>query len=154
MNKKLFNLIAYFLKNYPHKDELSNARLTKMIYLSDWYSAIHHEVQVTNIKWYFDNHGPFVWDIKNEVERNPEYFLIHETLNMFGGKKRLIKLKKDLTVSLTDIEEAAAKHIIQVTKDLNYDDFIKLVYSTYPIATTEKYSSLNLVTKAAKYLEE
>ena len=153
MNKKIFNLIAYFLKEYPHKDELSNARLTKMIYLSDWYSAIHVKQQITDIKWYYDNHGPFVWDIKREVDAHPEFFKVLETSNMFGGKKRLIKLNKEPKISLDENEKEAADHIINVTKNLNWDMFIKLVYLTYPIISTEKYSHLNLVSKAKKYLE-
>jgi len=33
--KKLANIIAYLSSNYPHKNELSKARLTKLVYLAD-----------------------------------------------------------------------------------------------------------------------
>lgn len=46
---KLIDIILYILKNYPHKNELSNARLTKMIYLIDWRSAFDNGKQITNI---------------------------------------------------------------------------------------------------------
>ena len=31
----LRDIVAYVCKNYPYKDELSNARVTKMVYLAD-----------------------------------------------------------------------------------------------------------------------
>jgi hypothetical protein len=37
---ELKDIIAYYCKQYPHKAELSKARLTKMVYLADWKSAI------------------------------------------------------------------------------------------------------------------
>ncbi len=40
------------------------------------------------------------------------------------------------------------------TMRLNWDGFIKLVYSTYPILKSERYSELNLVEFAKQYLLE
>ena len=69
---KLIDIILYILKNYPHKNELSNARLTKMIYLIDWRSAFDNGKQITNIKWYFDNYGSFVHDVEEEIVNHQE----------------------------------------------------------------------------------
>ena len=53
----LENVIAYFCLHYPHKRELSKARLTKLVYLADWFSALIFRRQITNINWIF-NHFP------------------------------------------------------------------------------------------------
>ena len=52
---ELKEVISYLVSKYPHKDELSNARLTKMIYLADWRHAITQGNQITDIRWFFDN---------------------------------------------------------------------------------------------------
>ncbi len=48
----LKDIIAYYCDRYPHKEELSKARLTKMVYLADWKSAIVHGKQISDIKWF------------------------------------------------------------------------------------------------------
>ncbi len=53
------DIVIHILKNYPHKDELSNARVTKLVYLADWRHVLETKEQISSIKWYFDNYGPF-----------------------------------------------------------------------------------------------
>ncbi len=48
-------------------------------------------------------------------------------------------------------EKASLDYIIEVTKKLYWGDFIKLVYATHPIASSERYSYLNLIEKADEY---
>lgn len=151
---KLRDVIAYILENYPHKNELSNARLTKLVYLSDWNSCLKSGSQITSIKWYFDNYGPFVWDVKQEVEKNPHLFTVEQTMNAHGSIKNLIKsLKLPKDLALTSKEKASIDKIIDITKNMYWDDFINLVYSTYPILSTERYSYLNLESLAKRYKE-
>jgi len=149
----LQDTLIYILEKYPYKNELSNARLTKLVYLSDWYNTLHHEKQISNIKWYFDNYGPFVWDIYKEVEKNPIFNITHTT-NFFGKEKKLISLKKSSDYKLSEVEKKSIDKIIKITKELNWEKFINLVYSTYPILTTEKYNYLNLKNKAQEYKQQ
>jgi hypothetical protein len=149
----LEDILIYIIEEYPHKDELSNARLTKLVYLSDWYNSIHNNQQISHINWYFDNYGPFVWDIYKEVDENPRFKVSH-TLNFFGTEKKLIRLINPKTVNLTETEIFSINKIIEATRDLNYENFINLVYSTYPILTTEKYNFLDLVSKAKQFNRE
>ncbi len=149
---KLKEIISYILIKYPHKDEISNARLTKMVYLSDWLQAIKKQKQITNIEWYFDNYGPYVPDIHSEISKHPDLFECKETINMFGGPKTLFSIKNNNYDPLLDIsEKEVIDDIIDITKTLNWEEFIKLVYSTYPIVSSERYSQLNLVEKAKEY---
>ena len=147
----LKNILIYILNNYPHKDDLSNARLTKLVYLSDWYHAIHNKKQISTINWYFDNYGPFVWDIYKQAQ-DSETFKVHLTKNIYGKEKKLITLKEDISSNIPDVEKISIDKIIDSTQSLNWDEFIKLVYSTYPILTTEKYNFLNLIEKAEEHV--
>ncbi len=46
----LKDIIAYILQNYPSnkKHELSNARVTKMVYLADWRNCLRSKGQVSD----------------------------------------------------------------------------------------------------------
>lgn len=148
----LEDVVAYILAKYPHKDELSNARVTKMVYLADWKSAIERGKTITDIRWFFDNHGPFVWSVKDTVVQHPELFTINSTRNMYGTKKDLLELVDDeYEPVLTKDERRFLDHVIEQTKPLVWADFIKLIYATYPVASSERYTYLDLLKKAKEY---
>jgi len=150
---KLKDVMAYIIKKYPYKSDLSNAKLTKMIYLADWKHAITYSHQISEIKWYFDNYGPFVWDIKDEALNNPDTFIVKEVLNAYGSPKAIIGIiQMQYVPEISKEEEKSINHVIESAKKLNWDQFIRLVYSTYPIISSEKYTYLDLVNKAKEYL--
>ncbi|MEW4529404.1 Panacea domain-containing protein [Maioricimonas sp. JC845] len=148
----LRDIMTYLCEHYPYKDDLSRAKLTKLVYLADWKSAIDHGRQMSNIEWYFDNYGPFVWKVWDTASENPETFEIEKSENMFGNPKHVIRLTgRAAPASLEPEEQAVLDHVISTTKDLGWNDFIKLVYSTYPVVSSERYSQLDLVKKAREY---
>jgi hypothetical protein len=152
---RLHDIIAYLLQKYPYKNELSTARLTKMIYLSDWKAALDSGEQLTDIQWFFDNYGPFVWDVTREAGAHPRLFNIEDTENMYGDRKRLFRLLDgDYTPDLSSQDKQVLDHVISATEDLNWDQFIKLVYSTYPVISSDRYTTLDLAAKASEYKEE
>jgi len=149
---KLSQVIAYLLDKYPKKEDLSNARVTKMVYLSDWRHAIKTGKQITDINWYFDHYGPYVHDIYNCAKRYDCIFFINDDFNSFGAVKKILSLKKTVNYdSLSSDEEKILDHVIEHTKDLRFPDFIKLVYSTHPILTSDRYSHLDLVEMAIDF---
>lgn len=146
------DVLAYLLANYPHEQELSNARVTKMIYLADWHHAINVGSQITPISWIFDNYGPFVWDVAQTAKMCPELFSTSEETNMYGSRKLQLSLvDKDYVPEVSSREAASIKHVIETTKGLYWSGFIRLVYSTYPIVNAERYSSLDLPAMAKNY---
>ena len=153
---KLKDVMVYLIGHYPSgiQHELSNARLTKMVYLADWHQAINHERQITDIKWYFDNYGPFVRDVEREASKSKDVFCVDLGSNMYGQPKKMISLRSGAgATELTEAEIQSLDHIISITQKLYWDDFIKVVYATHPIASSERYSFLNLVEKSQEYIE-
>lgn len=147
---KLADVMAYLMERQDGAQ--SNARLTKMVYLADWHQAINHGKQITPIKWYFDNYGPFVWDVYKESAAHPDLFAVKEEENVFGQVKKFIRLKsKPSRLDLTADEKKSLDHVIDNTSHLSWDYFIRLVYSTYPIVSSDRYSQLDLLKKAAEY---
>lgn len=145
------DVIVYFCENYPHKAELSKARLTKMVYLADWMSAIQRRKQISNIKWMYNHYGPYVDDVAEVVQKDHLFEMI-STVNLYGSTKDVVKLKKNNNnVILTNAERTILDSIIKITAPLYWNRFIELVYSTYPILKSPRYSSLDLVALAGEY---
>jgi len=149
----LRDAIAYICKHYPHKDELSNARVTKMVYLADWRSAITRGKQMTEVPWVFHHYGPFVYDILDTAKEDPAFEVV-PTHNMYGAPKDLLKVAHDATyLSVGEDEKDILNFVIDSSADKNWDEFIRLVYSTYPILAGERHSKLDLVELANEYRE-
>lgn len=147
----LLDVIGYICENYPYKNELSKARLTKLVYLSDWKSAIEQGRQISNIKWVFNHHGPYVDDVYQEAYQSHLFKIIRE-LNVYGNEKVIINLahKKNWeSLSYDDIK--CIDHVIKETQSMYWSSFINLVYSTYPVVISDKYSRINLVESARSY---
>lgn len=87
---KVSTLIKYICSVYPHAHELSNARLTKLIYLVDWEFVQNYGHQLTDIHWYFDNYGPFVRDIQDIAYEDPEIEILN-TQTIYGTAKTLFR---------------------------------------------------------------
>ncbi|BEE07972.1 Panacea domain-containing protein [Aeromonas dhakensis] len=154
MKTVISNIIKYLLKEYPHKAELSASRLTKMIYLMDWKSSIDYGRQITNAQWHFDHYGPYVDDFVRMAKEDKD-ISVENTSNYYGGKKQLFKLSEKFEgdFDLTKEQKEIADFVINATKQKNYEDFIQLVYSTYPVISNDRYSDLDLVGSAEKYKE-
>ena len=150
----LKDIIKYLFVNYPYKNELSKARVVKMVYLADWKYAITYGKQITCIHWYFNHYGPYVSDVINEI-RNDKDFTLTMVTNALGEPKELITVTDDfVNPVLSDDVKDVLDFVIRKTSPLFWEDFIALVYSTYPVVTQPKYSYLNLEELAKEYMKK
>ncbi|WP_165734395.1 Panacea domain-containing protein [Polaribacter sp. 20A6] len=143
-------VLKYLFKKYPNPSELSKARVVKMIYLADWKSAITQDKQLTNIKWIYNHYGPYVDDIINLLKQDDD-FEIKSDLNYYNKPREIIILKGKVNVKLNKSTTEILDFVIDKTSRLNWDDFIKLVYSTYPIIQEKKLNQLDLLKLAKEY---
>ena len=151
---RLQNIIAYFCANYPYKGELSKARLTKLVYLADWFSALADGKQLTNIEWVFNHYGPYVEDVVRAADEDYG-FVIEDDWTSYGSRKQLIKFYgKPNDIELTNREEEILDAVIEKTRRLYFNDFIDYVYSTYPVSSKERYSVLDLERLAKEYKKQ
>lgn len=148
---QLRDVMAYLCARYPHKNELSKARLTKMVYLADWRAAITRNAQITSISWIYNYYGPYVDDVTDVARDDPGFEVIH-TANMYGGYKEIIRyVGNEDWHSLTGSDIKVLDYVIEMTAPMYWDQFIELVYSTFPITKMPRFAPLNLVALAREY---
>lgn len=143
---KISDVAAYLCDHYPHKSELSKTRLTKLVYLGDWKAAQKLGRQITGIKWYFHNYGPYVPDVVEGVKSDPR-FDVTTSVNHYGDSKMEISLVEGSksSVGLSKEEQAILDEVIAETSPLYWNAFIKHVYETPPIEKSNRYRSLDLL---------
>lgn len=146
---KIKHIVRYFVKNYPYKNELSKTRITKMVYLADWYSALKHGKQLTDIEWFFDHYGPYVSDVFDAVA-DDRHLIIKRDYNAFGNPKDIVALKKAYhvfdspSIRMDNQNQEILEEVIEDTQQLNWNEFIDYVYSSYPIKSSIRYNHLDL----------
>ena len=136
---ELFKII---ISVYPQKQEITRDRLVKLTYLSDWRSAIINKKQITNIKWYINNYGPYI--------ENMYGILKEKSFDINDSIEERKKFDGEIATEIMTVVD----FIINKTKELNNNDFTTLVFSTFPLATSTKYSYVDLVEKAKQYLSD
>ena len=146
----LRDVVAFICQNHPNPNELSKARLTKLVYLADWKMCLDVDHQMTETQWYFNHYGPYVPDVE-QLARNDPAFFVEQTSNYYGGLKEIIRNVEYIQPQLNENERGVLKFCIENTKNLSWDDFIKLIYSTYPIVTESRFEYLNLPALAYDY---
>lgn len=148
--EKTIEILKYLFSNYPNPSELSKARAVKMIYLADWKSAITNGNQLTDIKWIYNHYGPYVEDVIDTIRKDENFEVIPDT-NYFNQPKEVIRLKKKVEADIAESSKNILDFVIEKTSPLYWDDFIRLVYSTYPIVKEKKLNRLNLTELAKEY---
>ena len=144
-------LIRYILLNYPNIGELSKPRLVKLIYLIDWKYTIENGKQFTNINWYFNHYGPYVNDIIDLMRAQTDVFQVKSYINQYEGITDKFELIDKSPVTLTPDVKSITDLFIDYTYKLTWSNFISLVYSSYPIKTSLKYTNLDLVKMSVEF---
>lgn len=149
--KNIQKIIAYLCLQYPYKNDITKARLTKMVYLADWFSALLDSKQLTDVKWVFNHYGPYVDDVVEAAHSSLGFKIEHQN-TMYGSSKYVISYNgAPESIDLTDREKNILDAVIDKTKSMYFNDFVEYVYSTYPVKTKERYSTFDLVALAKRY---
>ncbi len=122
-----------------------------MVYLADWRHVLKHRKQISSIQWHFDTYGPFVWDVHEAIKDNPA-FTTGESAAGSRVLRRTVKLR-DLSIKPTvdDDTRTTLDHVVESTASLSWIEFVRLIYSTYPIVKSARFTDLNLVALGAAY---
>ena len=152
---KLREIIYYIIKTYPNKSQLTNARLTKLVYLSDWRNVLTQGNQISDICWIFNHYGPYVHDVQSTISLDIEFGekLFITSINDYGSQYYDVCNSDYQFKKLTEEEKESIDYAIEKTKHLGFIDFVNIVYSTYPVRSSNKMDRLDLIQKK-KQLEK
>lgn len=150
---ELSDVMLYLLQQAGGHRGLPNGRLTKLVYLSDWLSSVQHGRQITAIQWYFDHFGPYVFDVVDTARGEPDRFAVRQSPNPYGSPSTIIATSSRTLrpTALTSGDRKTLDHVIETTAGLNWSEFVRLVYSTYPVLASAKYTVLDLPELAKRY---
>ena len=152
MKAEILDLAIYIFRTYPSPLQLSKPRLVKIMYLIDWKHCLDFGEQATDINWFFNHYGPYVDDVINTLKNAPNDFIIKSYNNPFGGgMSDSIKLISERKIFISNTVKQVTDLIISKTHHFDWTSFISLVYGTYPVKTSSKYTRLNLVQDASQY---
>lgn len=123
-----------------------------MLYLADWRSCLVNNKQLTDLVWMLTYFGPNADRIETHLLFE-DLFRIEVLSDSSGEEKEIVYLVQMNYNPLLSIEECSVlDHVIYQTKNLRWKDFLRLVFSTYPVISTENYRELDLVSLANEYI--
>jgi hypothetical protein len=127
---KIKDVINFLIKELK---VASSDSLIRAVYLADWKHCIEYQKQITNIDWFFDDCGPSSTELKTVLKE---------------------RIESDDELSLTEEEYITLNHVVTTLAKTPQSQLIRLVYSTFPIISSDRYTSLNLVELAKEYTKE
>ena len=144
-------VIYYIVKIVSGMEHLSVPRCIKVIYLIDWYSAFMYQ-RYSGRSWFHCMCGPKENSIANLLCSPSKYFEIRKVDNHFGGVKDVIFCKEDCEVpSITQSETDIISSIASIVRGMPWNEFMRLVSSTYPMLKSLPGEYIDLKTMAAEY---
>jgi hypothetical protein len=145
-------VITYLAMNFPKDNILSVSRLCKMVYLADWRASIYYRSQLTSFEWKINYSGPYSEDLEDTLYNNNDIFKISKSIIAGCGNIKIVECKRIPIISklLPDDKDILDK-VLSATCQLDWDSFIEIVYSTYPIAMKDRYVKMDLPKLAQEY---
>lgn len=135
--------LAYIGAQADKTIPLTLLRLTTMLYLSDWRSALQLKRQITDIKWV----QPFVAKVPEIAQRlDPTDF----TMSPDGVAATFIG---DPDISNLPAEERACMDFVLHSEQKGWIQLFRIAYSTFPMLSQPAHTVLDLVALAQRYSE-
>lgn len=156
----LENLILYFV--YQTNGHITKTQLVKFLYLADLYSVKWTGKQLTDLDWYFYNHGPWHEDIDAALTH-----LSGQIVQKSEGKATLIQIgAKQIDLHSLEISQGLRLILDNIRREWagsapgKIDRLLEYVYSTKPmLAVKDAYqrsdkARLNLALERESLIEE
>jgi endonuclease/exonuclease/phosphatase (EEP) superfamily protein YafD len=145
MNSETRNAIAHIIINIVGPGTLPVLRLTTLLYLSDWRSAIKLKRQITDIAWV----QPFVAkmpEIVQFLEQDKSDFTL-----LSGPQPEVMFTGNPLSGILSVEARTCVDFVLRSETNKSWPELFRLAYSTYPMFSQPAQSSLDLVLLSELY---
>lgn len=150
------DIVFEFIRKYPHKEYCSRARIQRLVYLADWWMLLHHKRRLLEIDWIFDmRRGPVNLSLIAGVEHAINLFAYTDEINPDTQRTRRVFriINSEHTPVLSAEAMEAIEVVVEVTKEMPWQEFNAFVHSTFPLMNGQRGRILDLVRMAGLYAE-
>jgi hypothetical protein len=134
--------LAYIALNASRAVPLTWLRITTLLYLSDWRSAIIFKKQISDVNWV----QPFVEkvpDIAHRITQPHSGFVVEEPgVIRFAGPPR---------ITLSPDAAECIDFVLHGELQKGWLEFFRIAYSTFPMFSQPARAALDLVDLARRY---
>lgn len=115
---------------YPDEDELIRIRLMLIVLLAERRKLLVYDQQLTNTYWDIDMSSlmPINHDIHRIINKDKMLY-IKKSKSVFGRDRDIVTIKhgEDIKIKLSIEDIAVLDNIIDYTKGMSWNEFIKLI---------------------------
>ena len=155
MDEKLRDAMVYLCQRYARERDMSNARMTKLVYLADWKCSIEHGRQLTAVEWMsaFGGVSGEAVEALLKADKAFETLPVRDARGVTG--KFLLRVAKDAgSPSLSEEDRVVLDFVLETAERLDWLEFSRLVHSTYPVFSNDRDERLDLPGLAKVYVED
>lgn len=150
---KVQQITAYYLSKSRSKS-ISKLRLTKTLYLCDWFSALLHNKTMTNLEWQF-NYCVKTFNLDTTIMSGQYFRLIKQNGLCLREEYQVISyLEEQRFDRLNEKEVKIIDYILEKYDELYFNDLMNHVFSTYPLSEDTIYRKLDLCASALRFHEK
>jgi hypothetical protein len=123
-------------------------------YLADWRSAIARGQQLTGVTWEFNEMGPSSREVLEAIFSGSRFGIVPGRRSE-GGQQQVVAVDPQAVPrSLTSEDKEILTYVVERVAHHDDSGLVRLVYSTFPILCTPRFSKLSLPELAARYSVE
>ncbi len=145
---EIHDIVYALIEQYPRKDYCFRSRIIRLVYLVDWKSLLRYNHRVMTIPWYYDaKRGPYNPIIEKSIEARKDLFYFSDIENAeTHAQKRIYYLKPEAKYmpQLDAKVMSVIAEVVEITKDMGWQQFNTVVHSTYPLITGVRGRLINL----------
>ena len=147
---KLINILIHILKILNPKKATIDY-ITQIIYMTDWVMALNKDTLISDLHWELGENGPQVEELDIIIGHRPDIFKVTPVID--GGTKSIFLslINTNISYSLDSTEAAYLDKVIMLFDPLFKDDFVDIVFHTYPILSTNKKEPIDILRLAREY---
>ena len=153
--ERLRRIVVHVLKHWAEQGSMLESRLAKLLYVADWRSVLETDEGVTGVAWRLQDGAPYSPQLRQVIERTRYLKLIPPitSLGETGPRVSLEDGAPGLEVSV--YERRVFGYVGRLLNEISWDEFIGLVYSTYPMVYNNgSVGQMDLLDLKKRYFRE
>lgn len=146
----LNDVIYYFCSKFPDHYDIGRERIHLSLYLVGWKLSNLKEKNVADLNWIYSPDGPISEEIDNAIAVD-DRFIVHAVKENQTLKNR-ITLSTRIDITLEKTYQSVIESIYELTGTQPYSELTNLVFSTYPMLSSNIGDRIDMRALSKRYL--